>query len=309
MSTDALTSERGRDREVVERPAHPPFERTIVAAIAAVGVFQVVQGVRWFPHLSLYERSLWYVNYRYGFVRRGLPGEVLRQVLGHTPTRHEIDVVQFVIAALLILVIAVLVVVLCRHRNVIGYGLAGLIVASPFVFDTIWSERRPDLLAFVFLVVIAIWAAVSRVDAVVLGAVGGILIAAATFAGETAALLVGPWLVVVVAAAARVVSVSRARQVLAMALATLPWVLSLFVLLATGRASEATVLKLDRAAPPIFRGRGLATVFVFLGDNLSESVDRVAHHEGHIEFSIPVGVVLLALTLWCARGGLAQRVR
>ena len=48
--------------------------------------------------MSEYGRSLWYVTYEHGFVRRGLAGEVLRTIVGGRPTIATVDLVQNVVA-------------------------------------------------------------------------------------------------------------------------------------------------------------------------------------------------------------------
>ena len=67
--------------------------------------------------LSEYGRSLWYVNYRSGFVRRGLAGEILRVIVGQTPSLRMVDFVQNVVAAIMLAGAIALVVLLCRQRT------------------------------------------------------------------------------------------------------------------------------------------------------------------------------------------------
>ena len=150
------------------------LERAIRVALALGIAIQVAQRLLLSGYaISEYGRSLWFVTYEQGFVRRGLAGELLRSVLGHAPSLPTVDLVQNVIAFVTIAVVAALVVVLCRRRTVAGYGMAAVLVVSPFVFDSIGGQRRPDLVGFVLLAAVAIWCATRRVHAVVLGIVAG----------------------------------------------------------------------------------------------------------------------------------------
>ena len=57
--------------------------------------YQVIQRFTYTGYgMSEYGRSLWYVTYEHGFVRRGLAGEVLRTITGDRPSIAMVDLVQ-----------------------------------------------------------------------------------------------------------------------------------------------------------------------------------------------------------------------
>jgi hypothetical protein len=276
------------------------IETTVCWALTVGVVFQVAQRFAKTGYdLSEYGRSLWYVTYRFGFVRRGLAGELLRIVFGHTPSLRAVDFVQNVVAAIMLGAAIALVVLLCRQRTVIAYAAAALIVIAPFGLDTVGGQRRPDLFGYFLLATIGIWAATRRVSALVLGLVGGVLLGVSTLLSEASPLIIGPWLLLVVIASARARPRTPAAPWLAMAVCTLPSIVVLFVLAVTGRGSDSAVAALEGAAPPEIQGHG--SVFPYLTDTFRSSFDRVVHGPGTPPLSILVGAVFTALLLFCGR--------
>lgn len=274
-------------------------ERAIRWALALGIAFQVAQRfAKTGYELSEYGRSLWYVTYQFGFVRRGLAGEMVR-VLGVTPSLRAIDLAQNLIALLMLATATALVVLLCRRRTVIAYAAAALLVIAPFSFDSVGGQRRPDLFGYLVLAGVGIWAATGRPRAVTLGAVGGALLAVAALVSEASPLIVGPWLVLVVLAVIRARPRARGEAAVALTLGTVPSLLTLAVLTSAGRADTTTVALLEQAAPPEIRGHG--TVFAYLGDTVRSSFERVMSRPNQW-LSILVGAVFVALFLYCARG-------
>ncbi|MET0628262.1 MAG: hypothetical protein ABW033_07390 [Acidimicrobiia bacterium] len=249
-------------------------EFAIRVAIASALAFQVFQRfVNNGYELSAYGRSLWYVSYEFGFVRRGLAGELLRRALGHTPTVPQVAMVQNAIAVITVMAAAWLVVVLCRQRTVIGYAIAALLAVSPFGFDFVGGSKRPDLVAFLLLALVAVWSTTTRVDPIVLGAVSGALLALSALFSEAGPLVVAPWLVLLVLVLARSRGRSRWECGIAGVLAAAPSVLALGALALTGRASAAAVAALEQVAPLDVGGRG--TVFPYLDDTVLVSMGKV----------------------------------
>ena len=135
---------------------------------------------------------------------------------------------------------------------------------------------------------------------IVLGFVGGVLLGLSTLVSEASPLIVGPWLLLIVIAAARARARSRSEPWFAIVLCTLPSLVTLGVLAATGRGSGRTVAALEGAAPPEIQGHG--SVFPYLSDTFRSSFDRVIHGPGNPPLSILVGAVFAVLLLFCARG-------
>jgi hypothetical protein len=267
-----------------------------------IGV-QVAQRFLYSGHvLSEYGRSLWFVDYQHGFVRRGLAGALLRLAVGGSPSLTTVDLVQNALAVAMFAAVVALVVVLCRQRTVIGYATAAVLVASPFGFDSLGGQRRPDLVGFVLLTLVCIAAARRRSRAVALACVGGAALGVSALVSEVSPLIIGPWLLLVVAASARAHAESATRTRMAMLLAAGPSVLALFTLGLWGRPSSQTVAAIEHAAPRGIRGHG--SIFEYLPDTFGGSVSRVVHGPARIAWSLVFGALLCVLLLMCIRAAL-----
>ena len=294
---------RASSNRVVTRARDLPLEHAVRWTLAGGIAFQVFQRfAKTGYELSEYGRSLWYVTYQEGFVRRGLAGEVLRGALGHVPSLGAIDFTQNAVALVMLGAMTSFVVLLCRLRTVAGYAAAGLIVIAPCCFDMVGGQRRPDLFGYTVLVLVGAWAATRRPNALVVALVGGALLGVSAFVSEASPLVLGPWMLLVVLAVARVQSRSRAERRLAVACTIVPSALVFAVLAAAGRAGTATVVALEDATPMQARGHG--SVFAYLTDTMATSFERVVHGPGNPILSVLVGLVFAALLLFCARGGL-----
>ena len=273
--------------------ALPRLELAVRWALAFAIAYQVIQRFTYTGYgMSEYGRSLWYVSYEHGFVRRGLAGEVLRTIVGGRPTIATVDLVQNIVAVVTLAAMVALVVVLARRRTVIAYVAASALVVAPFAFDSVGGQRRPDLLAFLLLALVGLWCGTRAAipTRVALGA--GALLAVCTLASEVAPLIVAPWLVLVLVAAMRARSGPGASIALPAALCVGPSAAVLAALVLHGAPSPLHVFQLEQAAPDIIEGKG--SVFVYLGDTLATSFRRVVE-DSHPGLSILVGLALLAV--------------
>jgi hypothetical protein len=232
------------------------------------------------------------VTYEHGFVRRGLAGEVLRTVVGGRPTIATVDLVQNVVAVVTIGAMVALVVVLARRRTVIAYTAAAALVVAPFAFDSVGGQRRPDLLAFLLLAVVGLWAGTRSVVPTRLALVAGAFLALCTLASEAAPLIVAPWLVLVVVAATRAQCGADARVVAPSVLCVAPSAAVLLAVTLHGPPRAQQVFDLELGAPNIIAGHG--SVFEYLGDTFATSFQRVIERS-HPELSILVGLALVGV--------------
>jgi hypothetical protein len=278
------------------RPAVHPLPRLELAvrwALAIAIAFQVIQRFTYTGYgMSEYGRSLWYVTYEHGFVRRGLAGEVLRTIVGARPTIATVDLVQNVVAVVTIGAMVALVVVLARRRTVIAYTAAAALVVAPFAFDSVGGQRRPDLLAFLLLALVGLWAGTRSVVPTRVALVAGAFLALCTLASEAAPLIVAPWLVLVVIAATRARSGPDARVVAPAVLCVAPSASVLLAITLHGPPRAQQVFDLELGAPNIIAGHG--SVFEYLGDTFATSFQRVIERS-HPELSILVGLALVAV--------------
>jgi hypothetical protein len=287
-------------RQAETARARGAIERAICWALTVGIAFQVAQRFAKTGYdLSEYGRSLWYVTYQFGFVRRGLAGEAVRTLLGASPSLREVDLAQNVIALGMLGAATLLVVLLCRQRTIIAYTAAALLVIAPFSFDSVGGQRRPDLFGYLLLAAVGVWAATGRVRATTLGAVGGVLLAVSALVSEASPLIIAPWLALVVLGVARARPSTRHGAGLAVALCAMPSVVTLVVVTRSGRADTETIAALQDAAPSEIHGHG--TVFAYLGDSVGSSFERVMSRPNQW-LSILVGGLFVALLLFCARG-------
>ncbi|HEY3670247.1 MAG TPA: hypothetical protein VGN51_04880 [Acidimicrobiia bacterium] len=305
MPCDALRAEgpviEELEAEAWVRPL-PRLELALRLALTFAIAYQVIQRFTYTGYgMSEYGRSLWYVTYEHGFVRRGLAGEVLRTIVGGRPTIATVDLVQNVVAVATVGAMVALVVVLARRRTIVAYAAAGALVVAPFAFDSIGGQRRPDLLAFLLLALVGLWAGTRAVVPTRMALVAGALLAVCTLASEVAPLIVAPWLVLVVIAATRARSGPTARIAIPTALCIGPSVLVVGALMLHGPPSAQQVFDLELAAPNIIEGHG--SVFEYLGDTFGSSFQRVIERS-HPELSILVGLALVAVLVAVFRGPL-----
>lgn len=108
-----------------------------------------------------YNASAYWVSYRDGFVRRGLPGAVLEGILGHPPGVMAASVVA---ALLVVLVLAALVVLTAAAVRATPDAqdrlvVAALVLASPFTFTlAVINRGRYDAVVVVCVAVIVLLA-------------------------------------------------------------------------------------------------------------------------------------------------------
>jgi hypothetical protein len=110
---------------------------------------------------GLYNASAYWVSYRDGFVRRGLPGAVMEAVLGGPPGLAAASVVAILLVLLVLAALAQLVrmtvraVPAPRDRLVVG----ALVAASPFTFSlAVLNRGRYDAVVVACVVLVAVLA-------------------------------------------------------------------------------------------------------------------------------------------------------
>ncbi|MCF7552078.1 hypothetical protein [Pseudonocardia sp. WMMC193] len=111
-----------------------------------------------------YNASAYWVSYRDGFVKRGLPGAVLETVVGGPPGLLAASVFGAALIVLALAALALLVRMTVRAVPAPAHRLVGaaLVIASPFTFALVVQNRgRYDLIVVVCLV-LAAWLASSR---------------------------------------------------------------------------------------------------------------------------------------------------
>jgi hypothetical protein len=273
-------------------------ETAIAVALGGGIAFQVFQRlVNNGYEVGPYGRSLWYVSYQFGFVRRGLAGELLRRLVGHSPTVVQTELAQNAIAAVTVAAAALLVVALCRRRTVVTYALAAALVASPFGFDFVGGSHRPDLVDFLLLAGLGLWAARPSSEPMAVALVGGIVLGVSAFFSEAGPLVVGPWLVLVVVCLARARRRSAWECGVAMTVAAVPSLLALGALAVAGRATPDQLASFEVVAPLDVGGKG--TVFPYMDDTLGISFAKVIDRRPLLSFV--VGAVLLTMAWFLVR--------
>lgn len=275
--------------------------------LSATVAWQLVQGFR--RPLDGFEMSYWLVSYRHGFVRRGLTGAVLALFARPTPgTVHlAAGVVSLAAAAALLAVVEMLI----RHGTPASWSLAVLTAASPFAFDFVSSQRRPDQLGIVLLALLGAALRSDRWRTPLCGAVG-VALGAVVLMHEGVVLYVVPAAIVMVVVG-RSRTADRRRLIGTVALVTVPAAVALAAALTVGRATAATTAAL-RGDAVGFRLTGL-TMFDVLPDSVRGSVARVVHggiHANQLAMLFSGAALLLAHALWVRRwhtGAVLARAR
>lgn len=138
-----------------EAPALTPL---LLLAVLATGVHVgLVLGLRtlYRPALPRWQAGLFWVDYGNGFVRRGLPGELLSRAVGHPPTAAQVTGAGLVLSGAAIAGLLVLAAVLARRARSPGARLVvfTVVVTSPFTLTLVaWDPGRYDDVGVVVLV-------------------------------------------------------------------------------------------------------------------------------------------------------------
>ncbi|SDF03552.1 hypothetical protein SAMN05660662_0806 [Blastococcus aurantiacus] len=214
--------------DVTRARTAPAVARVLTAALLAAGALVVLARAAWylvdrldrpFP-LTPYVFPQYWLDYGDGFVRRGLPGQLLRWVLGRPPDRGEAVLAATVLALAAVAGVLALAVALGRRAGSVsgGIAVAAAVVVSPLTLSLpVRDLGRPDSVGLAVLALLAClpWRRLPVPLAVGLVAA---LCGVATATQEFLLLVVAP---VAVLALARCVPSRRAR-VLATGAALIP---------------------------------------------------------------------------------------
>lgn len=265
------------------------------ASRLAVGVLLVVQLYRGFrPTASEFERSYWLVTYEYGFVRRGLGGELLRRWPGGVDEASLLAAVH-VTSWLPATLLAALTIVLVAREDGRSHLLALLLAASPVTLLSLLDKHRPDQFGFAILIAFVLaggrrWA----------WALASLLLGAAVLVHEGSLVMFGLFAVPLL------VRTGRLDEWLRAALFLVPSGLAALAVLAWGRASPSlqgslladpqTLALLARPADPDY------SILPYLGDTLADSVGHVtALPPERLAVMVAWGVMIAAIHLvWFA---------
>ncbi|CAM3962532.1 hypothetical protein [Smaragdicoccus niigatensis] len=256
-----ITSERPRARRR-QRPAglhlSPAGLRAFLAVVVAV---QILKGVT--APLSIYTKSAWFVDYRYGFVRRGLGGQITGQ--------SELAVNAAIAMCWVLPIIAIVVVLelLVRRWTAASTSLAILLACSPLVVGELAYFRRTDQLGLVVLVLVGVACLQLRRSLLPTLAGLGVVLAVLVFVHEATLLIWG-------LAAVPMVFVtgnrSRLRNIRLSAAAVGPGLLALVGIVIAGRVTPAVATQLREDA-----ALGGPTVFRFLSQGIADSFGEVSY--------------------------------
>lgn len=274
--------------------------QVVFLALSAIVAFQIAQGLAYQRRITPYKASYWLVTYEYGFSRRGLAGEVLRWVAGTAPSIVTIELVQYALTATLVALLWVLVRAAWR-RNEPSLDLAAIaLCCSPFVFDFVVFQRRPDQFGYIAVILTGymLWKLPERRTPVAL--VGGVLLGVAVAISDSAFLGCVGWAVLIMLLAPGE-NLRHLRTWVRVALLSLPAGAVAIASATAGRLDAAHVQSL--AATANRYGWSDVVVFPYLSDNLRDSVNRVGDMPRTMMLgSMIVGVVLLALQGWLMTG-------
>ena len=206
-----------------------------VAEVAVWSLLSLVRSILGGQPITPYVAPQYWLNYDHGFVRRGLPGQVLQWVSpGHEPSRTVVDVVGVTLSVGAVLAVLALALLLARSAGSrrTRLGLVAAVVSSPLTLSLYLRDLgRVDAVGVVVLVLLVTLPWRSWPPALVVGGLAG-LTSVAVATSELLVVFVVP--VTVVAAASALTHWSgpdgrpwalRRRAVLWSAIALLPCLL------------------------------------------------------------------------------------
>lgn len=263
-------------------------------------VFQLIQGLAYQRRITPYKASYWLVTYEFGFTRRGLAGEVLRWFTGTAPSLVTIEIVQYTLTSLLV-VLLLLVVRAAWRRNEQRLDLAAIVLCcSPFVFDFVAFQRRPDQVGYASVVAIGLLLHRFPRRRTALALLGGALLTVSVAVSDSAFLACVGWAVAILLLVPGE-TLRSARTWFRIALLALPPAVMAVASATAGRLDDAQVRSLGATAAKYHWTD--VVVFPYLTDTLRESVQRVGDMQNTTMIgSIAVGAVLLALQGWLMLG-------
>jgi hypothetical protein len=151
-------------------------QKILTGIVLALATFQVAQG--WIRKVEGFPKSYWVVTYDYGFVRRGLAGELLQALPG--PVTESMVVAAARLTGIVpVVALILLAIVLLRNLTAPRAAMALLLMSSPFTLDEFLINSRPDQFGLAVLVVLAIflrrlrgaqWWALIEISGAVMGA-------------------------------------------------------------------------------------------------------------------------------------------
>ena len=278
-----------------------PGPRCVLALFLGGAVaLQLAQGLTYQRRITPYKASYWLVTYEQGFVRRGLAGELLRRVAGTSPSIVTIEVVQYLLTAILFVALCLVVRALWRRNDPVLDVAAVVLCCSPFVFDFVVFQRRPDQVGY--LVVLAIGFMLWRRPAsgTAIAALGGLLLAAAVLVSDSAFLACTGWAVLLLVLTPGQ-TIRSLRTLGRVAMLSAPPAVAALVSATAGRLDANHVQALAATASR-YRWTDVV-VFPYLSDNLRTSVQRVADMPRTMMIgSVTVGLLLVLLQGWLMTG-------
>ncbi|QGF23868.1 hypothetical protein [Raineyella fluvialis] len=122
--------------------------------LGVVVAYQVLAQMRFRPDEM--QVSYWLVTYDYGFVRRGLGGEIIQLLSGRADRVPTWLTYLAPWSAALLPAIALYLVIaaLVRHGTRSSVALAMLLACSPWTFDALIAYGRPDQFGLVWLITV-----------------------------------------------------------------------------------------------------------------------------------------------------------
>lgn len=267
----------------------PSAVRIVLAVVVGVQVLKSAT-----VPSSIYAQSHWFVDYRYGFVRRGLGGQITGQ--------SELAVNAALITCWVVPIVAIVVVLelLVRRWTVASTSLAMLIACSPFVVDELVYYRRTDQLGLAVVVLVGVACLYLRrwlfPAVVTLGLALGMIV----FIHEATLLIWGFATIPIIFAAG---NRSWGHNVRLSIAAVGPALTAVLIILVAGKVTPAIATQLREDAE--LRG---PTVFRYLVQGVFDSVGEVYYVGLHKHFAqLTLGALLVLVHVLWFRGSVGHR--
>lgn len=249
-------------------------ERAVLFALAALIAFQLASA-----QLRVGDQlSYWLINYRFGFIRRGLGGQLMLWLGGGELPLPLLQAASYATVVIPLVALGTLMWLLVRRFTQSSVLLALLLAASPWTVQALADAKRPDQFGLAFLVAAGSSVVVARTGRRIalmaaVGLVGGVLV----LVHEASLLVWGVMALPLVASTPRKAVAQFADALLLFG----PGVLAATSVLLLGRSGPGVVADL-LSQPEVGRYSELpvthphyASIIVHMGDGLTDSVSFV----------------------------------
>ena len=225
-----------------KRTRHHNIARVSILAIVAM---QLIRSINQWDDVDNFTRSYWGVNYSYGFVRRGLGGELLSTVCNPPISINCVDAAVLSASILPLICLVTLVMLLLAFNSPPSILLAAAISSSPFGMTYFASQNRPEQFGLIVLFILGCLVTILRSVPIWTCGILGLCFAFSALIHESVALIYTPVAVLLVSVTAS----SARRQLSSMLAVGTPSILAITSQVFFGSIDQSQVERFTMTVP------------------------------------------------------------